>query len=120
MATARAICQGHIDGLTAAGLNPVTMPFSCAWTVDSAAGTFQTINLLAGNTTLTPPTGVPNRFLMVIPPPTNTTPLVLCGVAADTGVALAPNCPQVLVVQSGLSFIVKVAAEVDGVQLIWL
>jgi hypothetical protein len=120
MATARAIFQGHIDGLTAAGLDPVTIPITCAWTVDSAAGAITTINLLVGTTTLTPQTGVPNRLLLLIPPATNTTILYACGATGDTGVALAPNVGHVLVVQTGVPLILKVAAEVDGVQLIWL
>ena len=120
MATARALFQGHVDGLTATGLDPQTIPISAAWTIDQAAGPINTVNLLVGTTTLTPPPGAPTRLLVVTPPPTNVTPLFLLGVTGDTGVQLAPNCSAVLVVSTATSLYLKVTAEVDGVQLIWL
>jgi hypothetical protein len=120
MATARALFQGHVDGLTATGLDPQTIPLSAAWTIDTAAGVIATVNLLVGTTTLTPPVGATNRLLLLTPPATNVTPIFALGAAADTGVQLAANTSQVLVVAVGAPLLLKVTAEVDGVQLIWL
>src|SRR5215510_9813764 len=92
--TARALFQAHIDGLTALDVSTLPVPISAAWTMDQAVGDIDIVNLASGTTTLAMPSGA--TMLIIIPPPTNVTSIVLKGAAGDTGVALNPNCATVL------------------------
>jgi len=119
--TARAIFQGHIDGLTASSLTPESVPLGAAWAFDQAVGQIAPVSWPQGTTQLVVPTGA--TMLIVIPPSTNLTPIVLKGAMADTGIPSSPNCASVLAFpQTGgpSPLFVQLTAPVSGVRLIWL
>ncbi|HMB37426.1 MAG TPA: hypothetical protein VKV41_25490 [Methylomirabilota bacterium] len=115
--TARALFQAHIDGLTAMDVSTLPVPISAAWTMDQAVGDIDIVTLASGTTTLAMPTGA--TMLVIIPPPTNVTPIVLKGAAGDTGVALNPNCATVLALAI-TPLILQTTAAISAVRLIWL
>jgi len=118
MATARAIFQAHIDGLTALSLTTESVPLTLAWTFEDAAGDIDLIDLPLGATTLARPAKA--TMLIFIPPATNVTVPVLKGAAADpTGVALSPNCGTILALAAGPQ-VITVTAAISGVRVIWL
>lgn len=121
MVTARALLTGHIDGVTAVDLTPLSTPLSCSWAVDNAVGQIDTITLAAGDTVVAVPQGGPptGRLLLLLLPPTNAAAVTLKGASGDTGLPLVPNCGHVLGTV-GTSVILNAAGPVAGVRLIWL
>lgn len=118
MATARAIFQAHIDGLTALSLTSESVPITVAWTFEDAAGDIDLIDLPSGSTTLSRPAKA--TMLIFIPPATNVTVPVMKGAAADpTGVALSPNCGTIMALSAGPQ-VITLTAPVSGVRVIWL
>ena len=117
MATARALLQAHIDGLTSVALTPVSIPITTAWWLEDAAGDIDILNLASGSTTLTMPPKA--TMLILIPPPTNVTSIVLKGAAGDTGVALSPNSATVLAL-AVTPLVLTTTAAITGVRTIWL
>lgn len=116
-ATARAVFQAHLDGLTASSLTPESLPIDYAWIFDEAIGQIDVITLATGPNTLRQPSGA--TMLLLIPPPTNIVPLILKGAISDQGVMLTPNCASILSLQ-WTSIVVQVTATVPNVRLIWL
>jgi hypothetical protein len=94
MATARAIFQAHIDGLSLEAL-----PFTLLWTMAEAVGIVEPIDLPQGDTMLT----VPSRTSLILfqPAPTTVALITLKGVTGDTGVKLRRNVPSVISWESG-------------------
>ena len=115
--TARALFQAHIDGLTALDVSTLPVPISAAWTMEEAVGDIDIVNLASGPTTLAMPQGA--TMLIIIPPPTNVIPIVLKGIAADTGVALNPNCATILTLAL-TTIVLQTTAAISTVRLIWL
>ena len=122
--TARAIFQGHIDGLTASSLTPESVPIGAAWAFDQAIGEIDVASWAAGTTQLAVPIGT--TMLVVVPPSTNLTPLIFKGAAGDTGIPYSPNCASVIAFASPPQapnppvVYVQLAAAVSGVRLFWL
>jgi hypothetical protein len=89
MATARAIFQAHVDGLT-----PESLPFDLQWSLPIAYSAVQRLDLNVGNNLITPPT---NATVVAIQPPANSTAVLkLKGAVGDTGVTLHPTLPSVI------------------------
>jgi hypothetical protein len=122
--TARAIFQGHIDGLTATSLTPESVPIGAAWAFDQAVGQIDLASWGQGTTQLIVPTGA--TMLVLTPPSTNLTPIVLGGAAGDTGIPYSPNCTSIYAfaqppqIPSPPTLFVKLTAAVSGVRLFWL
>lgn len=120
MPSARAVFQAHIDGITAASLSSVSVPVTFAWLFEDAGPEFLIIDLAASAPlTLTRPAKA--TMLGLEPPPTNVTPIVLKGNAADaTGVALSPNTATVLALAAVGPVVLFATAAIAGIRLRWM
>lgn len=79
------------------------------------------VTLPIGDTTITPPTGGSTpKALTIIPPDLNTEPILLKGIAADTGVVLHVTDPTSIALNSPTNTLVlTVTVEIVGVRLFW-
>jgi hypothetical protein len=122
--TARAIFQGHIDGLTASSLTPESLPIGAGWVFDAAVGQIDPVSWAQGTTQLAVPAGA--TMIVLIPPSTNVTPIVLKGATGDIGIPASPNSATVIAlaqppqIASPPTLFVTLTAAVSGVRLIWL
>ena len=85
----------------------------------------QVVNLVAGNNTITLPTAGVNTPVIaavtIIPPPGNSTVILLKGVAGDSAtLSLHPTDPMVLTFATTVtSFVLNAASPINGVLLYW-
>ena len=71
-------------------------------------------NLALGANTIAVPTGT--RYVLIQPPPLNTTNITLKGITGDTGVLLDPTAPTLFTVGTGVvSFVLTAGALITGV-----
>lgn len=79
----------------------------------------QALTLASGNQTITPPTGAAG--VAIILPVSNTVLVKIKGVNGDTGVSLHKVGTSLIWLDATMTtFVLNAAAEITGVQLLWL
>jgi hypothetical protein len=112
MATARAIFQAHIDGLSLEAV-----PFTLLWSMADAVGIIEPIDLPQGDTMLSVPTRT--SLILFQPAATTVAQLTLKGVTGDTGVRLRKNMGSVISWEAG-PVLIKASVPAPGCFLAFL
>ncbi len=112
MATARARFQAHVDGLLSGDFAT-----NVAWTIGpGAVGERLVLTLLAGNTTITAPTGA--TLTVVVPSPNETNTITVKGVVGDTGIVMVAGEPFVLA--PGTAAVVLTTSATVRVEVVYI
>jgi len=86
----------------------------------ASPGAFNSVDLPAGNNTITLLTGT--KALTIIPPSTNTFALTIKGIVGDTGIPISKTEPTTLTFDTAVTSFVLTnngAGAVNGLKLIW-
>lgn len=110
--TADVRLTGHATGFPSGA----AMDLAAAWTIPNGTGFVQVVALIAGDTTITIPSG--STLLLFVPPPATTATLTLKGAPGDTGIRLAKTRPTLLAVDATVTTVVVTAsAPVAGCEV---
>lgn len=109
---AEILIQGEITGLPT-GSKKISVRISD----DNPIGQVTDVDLALGANTITVPSAADG--VVIVPPASNTSTIILKGVTGDTGVGISPSAPTLLMFSATppASFVLTAGAAIAGVEL---